>query len=219
MGTDCYATFDIKLLLAVGGHAHASRDTFMSDPRFNLKFCKCPLLRCNTKTVSVHRVLFLSEAKPLFKSPPLQPESAVSQFTGCCSLEDDMLPVTMTPVTFKGTHGRTRSTQVILLPVLHRHRSHHGPVHHIYRWSSDTLMSSQVRQATQHIYELIPRCTGTRTHDEAEWDHGQGPPEPTQEQIARVAEGHHRRRSQAQAPTQSLRLLNGQHVCRPGHTP
>ena len=121
------------------------------------------------------------------------------------------------PVTFKGTRGRTRPTRVILLPVLHR--SHHGPVHHIYRWLSDTLMCSQVLQATQHIVELIPRCTGARTHDEAERDHGQGPPEPTQEQIARVAEGHHRRRSQAQAPTQPLRLLNGQHVCRPGHTP
>ena len=46
--------------------------------------------------------------------------------------------------------------------------------------------------------------------DGAERDHGQSPPEPTHEQIAKVAEGRHRRRSQAQAPTQSLRLLNGQ---------
>ena len=95
----------------------------------------------------------------MFKSPPLQPESTVSQFTGCCSLEGDMLPVTMTPVTIKGTHGRTRSTQVILLPVLHRHRSHHGPVHHIYRWSSDTLMSSCVRPLNIFL-SLYPGAPG-----------------------------------------------------------
>ena len=28
---DCCATFDIKMLLAVGGHVHVSRDTFLSD--------------------------------------------------------------------------------------------------------------------------------------------------------------------------------------------
>ena len=32
-----------------------------------------------------------------------------------------------------------------------RHRSHHGPVHHIHKWLSDVLMSSQVLQATQHM--------------------------------------------------------------------
>ena len=53
--------------------------------------------------------------------------------------------------------------------------------------------------------------------DEAERDHGQGPTRLTHEQIARVAEGHHRRRSQAQAPTQSLRLLNVSHTA-PGST-
>ena len=54
--------------------------------------------------------------------------------------------------------------------------------------------------------------------DEAERDHDQGPPGPTHEQIARVAEGHHQRRSQAQAPTQSLRLLNTSHTA-PGSSP
>ena len=42
--------------------------------------------------------------------------------------------------------------------------------------------------------------------DEAELDHDQGPPEPTNEQSPG---GNHRLRSQAQAPTQSLRLSNG----------
>ena len=31
---------------------------------------QCPLLRCNSKTVSVRKVLFLSEAKPLFVNSP-----------------------------------------------------------------------------------------------------------------------------------------------------
>ena len=66
---------------------------------------------------------------------------------------------------------------------------------------------------------LVASLTGPHQleDDEAERDHGQGPPRPTHEQIARVAEGHHRRRSQAQAPTQSLRLLNASHTA-PGST-
>ena len=41
-----------------------------------------------------------------------------------------------------------------------RHRSLHGPVHHIHRWLSDALMSSQVLQATQHISGLVPSVPG-----------------------------------------------------------
>ena len=48
---------------------------------------QCPLLRCNSKTVSMHKVLFLSKAKPLFVNSPLQAESTVTQSTSCCSLE------------------------------------------------------------------------------------------------------------------------------------
>ena len=39
------------------------------------------------KTVSVQRVLFLSKAKPLFVSSPLQTESTMTQSTSCCSLK------------------------------------------------------------------------------------------------------------------------------------
>ena len=48
-----------------------------------------------------------------------------------------------------------------LLPVLHRrHRSLYGPVHHMHRWLSDVLMSSQVLQATQQNGVGKPRDHG-----------------------------------------------------------
>ena len=45
--------------------------------------------------------IFLSKAKPLSTSPPLQAESTVSKFTSCCLLKGDNVPVT-----FEGTCGR-----------------------------------------------------------------------------------------------------------------
>ena len=53
------------------------------------------------------------------------------------------------------------STRVTLLPVPYqRHHSLHGAVHHIYRWLSDVLISSQVLHATQQKCVGQPRDHG-----------------------------------------------------------
>ena len=89
--------------------------------------------------------------------------------------------------------------------------------------SQETTVKKQGEE-TRADAVLPPVCLWSRQpnhqleNDEAARDPDQGPPQPMPEQIVRVAEGHHQHRSQAHAPTQSLRLLNRQHVCKPGHT-
>ena len=83
----------------------------------------------------------------------------------------------------------------------------------------------RTREESEHCSpQQVARKSRNRRHltplkdNEAEGENDQGPPESIHEQIARVAEGHHRRRSHAEAPTQFLRLLNVSHTA-PGSSP